>query len=88
MIWQKFNIKQYKVLQLNILDTPKYYGKYRIDGKTFDIVSRFDLPNCIAIKSSDHFSRKTVAFFYLRYAHLMHGAILCHKEGAPVAVAI
>lgn len=61
-IISEFSIKQYKVLQLDKLDAPKDYRKYVIDGKTYDVVPLYDLPDCIAIESADSFKGKTVEF--------------------------
>lgn len=54
----EFSINQCKVLTLDKMDSPRDYRKYVIDGKSYDSVPVYDLPNCIAIVSDDSFNRK------------------------------
>ena len=58
----ELNIKNYKILTLDGELPLKPYTKYVIDGKTYDIVPMYDMPNCIAIESAGHFEGKTVEF--------------------------
>ena len=58
----EMNIGNYKVLALDGELPLKRYRKYVIDGTAYDIVPVYDLPNCIAIESDDHFAGKTVEF--------------------------
>ena len=58
----EMSIKNYKILRLDGELPLKRYTKYVIDGKTYDIVPVYDMPNCIAIESVDHFEGKTVDF--------------------------
>ena len=58
----EMSIKNYKILRLDGELPLKRYTKYVIDCKTYDIVPVYDMPNCIAIESVDHFEGKTVEF--------------------------
>lgn len=58
----EMSIKNYKILRLDGELPLKRYTKYVIDGKTYDIVPVYDMPNCIAIESVDYFKGKTVEF--------------------------
>ena len=47
------------------LDNPlpwKSYLKYRIDGKEYEIVPLYDMPNSIAVESSESLLGKVVEF--------------------------
>ncbi len=53
---------EYTVLQLDGHIPMKPHRKYLIDGAAFELVSVYDLPNCIAIRESGEFVGKTVEF--------------------------
>ena len=61
-ILSDFSIGKYRVLKLDGVKPMKNYSAYRIDGVVFDVVPIYDAADCIAIKSSDSFSGKTVEF--------------------------
>lgn len=61
-VTSEMSIGDYKVLTLDGALPLKRYTKYVIEGKEYDIIPVYDLPNCIAIESEDHFEGKTVEF--------------------------
>ena len=58
----EFSLGQYKVLALDGELPTKGHSKYDIGGKLFSIVPLYDLPNSIAIESTESFIGKTVEF--------------------------
>jgi hypothetical protein len=56
-----FQIGQYSVLKLDEIPEKKY-SKYRINGKEFEPVPIYDMPQCIAISSTEDFLGKIVEF--------------------------
>lgn len=64
----EFSLGQYKILALDGELPTQRYSKYVIDGKPFNIVPLYDLPNSIAIESNDCFIGKTVEFMHIEAA--------------------
>ena len=58
----EFSLGQYKILALDRELPTKGYSQYVIEGKLFNIVPLYDLPNSIAVESTDSFIGKTVEF--------------------------
>ncbi|MCR5837083.1 MAG: hypothetical protein K6G88_11300 [Lachnospiraceae bacterium] len=56
-----FQIGQYSVLKLDEIPEKKY-SKFRINGKEFEPVPIYDMPQCIAIASTEDFFGKIVEF--------------------------
>ncbi len=58
---ENFRIGKYAVLKLD--EIPKTeYDKFRIEGKEFEPVPVYDMPQCIAIESNEQFLNKIVEF--------------------------
>lgn len=56
-----FQIGKYAVLKLD--EMPKRgYNKFRIEGKEFQPVPIYDMPQCIAIESNENFLNRKVEF--------------------------
>lgn len=58
----EFRAGKYAILKLDKKIMEIDYHKYRIEGKDYDIVPVYDLPNHIAVESSEDFVGKTVEF--------------------------
>lgn len=58
----EWKIGKYTALELDQRPPIKPYHKYRIDGKEYDIVPIYDIPNHIAVESESDFLGKTVEF--------------------------
>lgn len=57
-----FSIGKYRVLKLDGEKPTKPHMKYRIDGKTYDIVPMYDAPNCVAVETDASLRGKTIEF--------------------------
>ena len=55
-------IGKYKVLKLDEKKVDIAYTKYLIDGKEYESVPTYDVPNCIAVESIDDFVGKDVKY--------------------------
>lgn len=63
-IISELKVSKYLCLQLDNIPTNSY-NKFIIDGKLYDPVPIYDMPNCIAIESEESFVGKTVEFALL-----------------------
>ena len=61
-IISQWAVGKYMVLEIDQGLPMKPYQKYRIDGKEYDIVPVYDLPDSIAIEAKGDFAGKTVEF--------------------------
>ena len=62
IVVSEFSLGKYKVLDIKGQYPKTKYTKYVIDGKKYDIVPVYDMPNCIAIESKESFKGKNVEF--------------------------
>lgn len=58
----QLHVEKYTLLALDGPLPNREHNKYRIDGKEYDIVPVYDLPNNIAIAAEGSFVGKTVEF--------------------------
>lgn len=61
-ILSQWSVGKYTVLEVEHELPMKPYKKYRINGKEYEIVPVYDLPNSIAIEAKGDFTGKTVEF--------------------------
>lgn len=61
-IIRELRVGKYLALGLNNPLPWKSYRKYRIDGKEYEIVPLYDMPNSIAVESSESLLGKVVEF--------------------------
>ena len=60
-VWK---IGKYTTLELDEGTPMQPYHKYCIDGREYDIVPVYDMPNHIAVEAEGDFLGKTVEFIY------------------------
>ena len=58
----EFPVGEYTVMKLDGSVPSKLHTAYIIDGKRYDIVPIYDMPNCIAIRATGKFVGKEVLF--------------------------
>jgi len=58
----EFSAGEYTILKLDGPIPQKQHTTYIIDGKKYDIVPVYDMPNCIAVRATGNFIGKEVQF--------------------------
>lgn len=58
----EFSAGEYTILKLDGPIPSKLHTAYIIDGKEYEIVPVYDMPNCIAVKANGNFIGKEVRF--------------------------
>lgn len=61
-IISQWSIGKYTVLEMDRELPMEKYKKFRIDGKEYEPVPVYDLPNHIAVEAQGNFTGKTVEF--------------------------
>lgn len=58
----EFSVGEYTIMKLDGSVPSKLHTAYIIDGKKYDIVPLYDMPNCIAVRGVGGFIGKKVQF--------------------------